>query len=403
MALKVLIAPLRYVQGPNALLQIGEQLQVLGIKNPLVLASRSAKKVVEPVLAEGLGSKGIAHALIEFGGESTWREIERVKDACILGGYDAIISCGGGKTLDAGRCAAAASAVNVEKFPPEVIPQIGANVACINVPTVAATDAPTSAVSLVYTEEGRVEAVLALPINPTMVLVDTAIIASAPVRLFVAGMGDALATYFEADISRRTGTPCLSGAQSTLAAQALGKLCLDILMDYGVHAKMEAEQGIPGPFLEAVVEADVLLSGLGFESGGLSAAHAVGLAFHHIQERFETHMLHGELVAFGTLTQLVLEGKKPDDLGKIFGFCKAVGLPATFEELGLRNLTPKDLETVADVASKHAIIRSMPGASRTPDADGRFYDHQAIFYALKATDAFGRGFGEQSVFLRTLR
>jgi glycerol dehydrogenase-like iron-containing ADH family enzyme len=98
-----------------------------------------------------------------------------------------------------------------------------------------------------------------------------------------------------------------------------------------------------------------------------------------------------------------LEGRKPDDLEKIFGFCKAVGLPTTFEELCLRNLTPQDLETVADVASKHATIRSMPGASPTPDAEGRFYDQQAIFHALKAVDVFGRNFGKQSISSRTLR
>jgi glycerol dehydrogenase len=392
MALKLLLAPLRYVQGPNALSEIGAQLQTLGIRKPLVLASRTAKKMVEAVLAEGLMSKGMAHTFIEFGGESSWKEIERIKNACIAGGHDAIVSCGGGKTLDAGRCAAAASAVNAEKFPLEVIPEIGANVACINVPTVAATDASTSAFSMVYTEEGTLEAALLVPTNPTMVLVDTAIIARAPVRFFVAGMGDALATHFEAAMSQRTDTPCPAGGQSTLAAQALGRLCFDTLMEYGVAAKTEVEGGIPGPFLEAVTEANVLLSGLGFESGGLSAAHAIGLAFHHIEECFETNMLHGELVAFATLTQLVMEGRKPDDVGKIFRFCKEVGLPTTFEELHLR-VTPEDLQTVANVASKHAIIRSMPGANRAPDLDGRFYDHQAIFRALKGTDAFGRVLG----------
>ena len=252
--------------------------------------------------------------MTEFAGESTWSEIGRIKDVCLKGGHDAIISCGGGKTLDAGRCAAAAFAVNVEKFPPETLPGIGAGVACINVPTVASTDASTSAVSMVYTEDGTVEAALAMPANPTMVLVDTTIIADAPARLFVAGMGDALATYFEADVSRRTAAPCIqSGAQSTLAAQALARLCFDILLDCGVHAKIEVERHMPGPSLEAVAEANVLLSGLGFESGGFCRP-CRGLAFHHIDKRFKAHMLHGELVAFGTLTQLVMEERKPADL-----------------------------------------------------------------------------------------
>jgi glycerol dehydrogenase len=391
MALKILIAPLRYVQGPNALARLGEQLGTINVRNPLFLVSPSARKAMGDALTESLDQSGISYAFADFRGECTWDEIKRVKNLCIEGHHDGIISCGGGKTLDTGRSAAAGSAINVEKSPPEFIPRFGASVACINIPTVAATDASTSAVSLVYSTQGAVEAALAFPTNPAMVLVDTAVIARSPVRLLVAGMGDALATYFEADMSRRTGTPSVqTGAQSTLAAQALGKLCLEILLDYGAQAKAEAEAQVAGPGVEAVAEANVLLSGLGFESGGLSAAHAVGLAFHHIAERFEIHQYHGELVAFGTLTQLLLEGRKPEYLEKIFRFCRSVGLPTTFAEMNLRNVTDEDLMRVADFASRHMIIRSMPEGNPEADKDGRFYDYLAIFYALKATDAFGR-------------
>ena len=288
MALKVILAPLRYVQGPNALLEMGGQLQTIGIKNPLILASPSAKAAVESTIAQGLESQGIKFAFTEFQGECTWKEIERVKKVCQEGGHDAIISCGGGKALDTGRSAACRSAVNVAKVPPELMEGFGAGVACINVPTVAATDASTSSVSVVYTEKGVTEAYIVFPTNPAMVFVDTAIIAKSPVRLLVSGMGDALATYFEADISKRTGTPCvLTGCQSSHAAQALARLCYDLLKSYGVQAKQEAEAGVPGPGLEAVVEANILLSGIGFESGGLGGAHAVGHAFTHIQEHFE--------------------------------------------------------------------------------------------------------------------
>lgn len=275
------------------------------------------------------------------------------------------------------------------------LPRFGAGVACINVPTVAATDASTSAVSLVYTEKGTLEATMVFPTNPTMVFVDTAVIAKSPVRLLVAGMGDALATYFEADMTYRTSSISVqTRAQSTRTAQALARLCFDILMDYGIQAKAEAEARVPGPGIEAVAEANVLLSGLGFESGGLSACHAVGHAFLHISQHFKgTPPFHGELVAFGTLNQLVLEGRKPDFLDKIFGFCKAVGLPTTFAELTLANLTDEALETVALVASRDILMQSMTGAHSERDEQGRFYDHLEILNALKATDAYGRAFG----------
>jgi glycerol dehydrogenase len=399
MALKVMLAPHRYVQGPNALLELGEQLQVIGIQKPLILASPSARKAVESLISQGLGSKNIEAVFTEFRGECTWKEIERVKNLCIEGGHDAIISCGGGKTLDTGRAAASRSATVVDKVPSEFIPDIGAGVACINIPTVAATDATTSCGSLVYTKDGIVEAILAVPTNPTVVFVDTAVIAKAPVRFLVAGMGDALVTYFEADASRRTATPSLNtGHLSTRAAQALARLCLDILLGYGVQAKLEAEAGVPGPGIEAVVEANVLLSGLGFESCGLGAGHAVGLAFYHIADHFEVFQYHGEVVGFGALTQLIMEEREPEYLNTIFGFCRAVGLPTTFEELTLRNVTDEVLQTVADAASRDVEIRSMPGARAVPDEEGRFYDPIEILLALKATDAYGREFAHRSCF-----
>jgi glycerol dehydrogenase len=391
MPIKIMTAPLRYVQGPDALLRIGEQMKALGIKNPLVLVDKNAREYVEPPLMKAFNTEGISHAFIEFGGECAWPEIERVKEACIRGGHDAVISCGGGRTLDTGRCAASGRATNVEQSPPEVFEKLGAAVPCINVPTVAATDASTSAASLVYADDGTLEATIVFPTNPTMVLVDTAVIAKAPVRFLVSGMGDALATYFEADMCFRTSSPSIqTRAQSTRAAQALARLCLDILMDYGVQAKIEAEAHVPGPSLDAVVEANVLLSGLGFESGGLSAAHAIGQAFHHIRHLFKQPLLHGELVAFGTLVQLVMEGRQPAFLGTIFGFCRAIGLPTTFSEMSLHGISDEAIETVANVASGDILIRSFIGAKTERDEQGRFFDHREIFRALKVTDACGR-------------
>ena len=393
MALKIFISPSRYVQGPDALVQLGEQLEFLGIRNPLILASASARKAVGPAITGGLTHRSIRHAFIDFGGESTWKEIEKIRDACIQGGHDAIINCGGGKTLDAGRCAAAGAATNVMKVPPEVFPKFGAGVPCVNIPTVAATDGATSSASLVHREDGTLEAIMVSPTNPLMVLVDTTVIAKSPVRLLVSGMGDALATYFEAEMCYRTSSPPTSTrALSTRTARALARLCFDILMEYGVQARTEAESGVPGPGLEAVTEANVLLSGLGFQSGGLSAAHAVGNAFEHVSQAFAQRRYHGETVAFGTLVQLMLESREPVFLDRIFGFCKAVGLPITFEELTLRNVSDETLYTVADVASRDIQMRSMAGASRVPDEQGRFLDQRAIFDALKAADAYGRAF-----------
>ncbi len=393
MALKVLLAPHRYIQGPSILSKVGEQLQGIGIKNPLILASPNGRRAVEPALTDGLKACAIAYGFIQFGGDCTFREIERVKEACLTGGHDSIINCGGGKAIDTGRAAAAPYARNVRKLPPEFLSAFGAGVKCVNIPTVAATDGATSRFALVYSERGTVEATLELPENPAMVVVDTAVIAKAPIRFLVAGMGDALTTHFEGEMTYRTGSPARAGlALSTRTGRALAKLCFDILMEFGLQGKAEAEAGVPGPGLEALVEATVLLSGLGFENSGLSAAHSVGNAFHYINDSFEEPRLHGELTAFGTLVQLMLEEREPAFLDRIFGFCRTVELPTTLEELRLKNVDDEALMKVAAAASRDRLILSMAGANKEGGADGGFYDHVAIFNAIKATDAYGRLF-----------
>ena len=93
--------------------------------------------------------------------------------------------------------------------------------------------------------------------------------------------------------------------------------------------------------------------------------------FDHVRDFFERPPFHGEQAGFGTLVQLILEGRSPEFLDTIFGFCKAVGLPTTFEELGLKNATDEVLERVADAASKSLLIQSMAGARKERDEEGR--------------------------------
>jgi glycerol dehydrogenase len=134
------------------------------------------------------------------------------------------------------------------------------------------------------------------------------------------------------------------------------------------------------------------LSGLGYENGGLAAAHAIALSYTRIYHLFEKHPSHGQFVAFSTLTQLMMEERSREFLDKIYGFCKAVGLPTTFDELGASSVTDEALKMVAEDASKNVLILSMPKASGTPDDEGRFYDPNEIFNCLKAADAYGRAF-----------
>lgn len=389
MSIKTILSPQRYVQGPGALAGAAEHLAILGLHNPLILTDPAVVDICRAVLEPALSAAGLKFAFTSFNGESTWAEVARVKQACLDGGHDAILACGGGKTLDTGRAAAAGEALNVGVVPPRPMPGVGAGVACLQAPTIASTDAPTARACLIYQADGVFDTVILAPTNPLMVLVDTEIIARAPVRTLVAGMGDAMATWFEADVCYRTGALTHAGGVTSRTARMMARLAFDILMEFGPAARLENQAGVAGPALEAVVEANILLSGLGYESGGLSAAHAIADSLTILGGRFQPTPLHGEMVSFGTLAHLLLEEVDTSLVERVAGFYCAVGLPTTFAQLGLAGVSPEDIDLVAQAAARDPLIRSMPRAASVPDDQGCFYDAGRIARALKAADAYG--------------
>jgi glycerol dehydrogenase len=220
----------------------------------------------------------------------------------------------------------------------------------IVVPTVVSTDAPCSALSVVYTEAGVFERYLLLRKNPDCILVDTTVVAGSPAKFLVAGMGDALATYWESDTCFRSGKPNLitGGVSPTLAVKALARLCFDTLLEYGLQAKLAVERKVVTPAVEAIVEANTLLSGLSSENGGHAGAHSIHNGLTTLKAT--RHKLHGEKVAFGVLAQLVLEGRTARDIKEVQDFCLSVGLPVCLEDLDILNPTVEEIRQVASAA-----------------------------------------------------
>ena len=269
-------------------------------------------------------------------------EVNRIIKVCEENQVNVLIGIGGGKIVDTIK------AVGYYKDLPVVI-----------VPTIAATDAPCSALSVLYTDNGVFDKYLFLKQNSNIVLVDTGIIAKAPVRLLVSGMGDALATYFEARACEKSNAITCASGTTTIAASALAKLCFDTLITEGYKAKLAVEEGVCTKSLEKIVEANTLLSGIGFESGGIAAAHAIHNGFTVLPACH--HMYHGEKVAFGTLAQLVLENAPMEEIEEVLYFCTIVGLPTTLKQLGINEIKPKEIMKVAKAAtSKEDTAHNMP-------------------------------------------
>lgn len=328
--LKVFASPSRYVQGPNATASLGAELAHLRLTGPaFILAPAPVREQLEPVWATSLGGAGIPFVVHDFAGECSDRQIAAGIEAARAAGARLIIGVGGGKTLDTGRAIANALGLHV-----------------VTCPTLASTDAPCSALSVVYTDDGTFERLQFYPRNPDLVLVDTAVIAKTPRRFLVSGMGDALATWYEARTCIEAGSPNAVGGLTTLAAAAIAELCARTLYADGLEAARSIEAGELTPALDRVIEANTLLSGLGFESGGLAIAHSVhdGLTAAEGTHSF----MHGEKVSFGLIVQLVVEGRPAEELAQVIDFCRSVGLPTTLAEIGLADA---DDATIAMIAA----------------------------------------------------
>lgn len=339
--IKVMASPGKYVQGKNVITEMQAYIKDLG-KKALIIADPIVEELFLDQIKTGL--KDLDYSIEFFNGECSKVEIKRLEEKAAAENAEIIIGMGGGKTLDTSKAAA-----------------YYANLPVVIVPTIAATDAPCSALSVIYTEEGVFEEYLFLPKNPDVVIIDTQIVAQAPVRFLVSGMGDALATYFEAAASAVTKKTAMSGGAPTMTALNLAELCYDTLLNYGLSAKKAAEAGVVTEALEKIVEANTLLSGLGFESGGLAAAHAVHNGFTVLEE---THaQTHGEKVAYSTLVQMVLEDRDPAEIEMVMNFCKTVGLPTSLADLGITEVSEEKILKVAEAScAEGETIHNMPFA-----------------------------------------
>jgi glycerol dehydrogenase len=363
--LKVFCAPARYTQGPHATKQLGTEIRALGLDgHALVVAGRSAIGLLSETWDNTFAEIGMSHDVLSFAGECTLAEIRRGGEVARATKARVVIGAGGGKVLDTARAIAADLSLPV-----------------VNCPTIASSDAPCSALSVIYTEAGAVEEYRIYRRNPDLVLVDTAVIAKSPIRHLVAGMGDALATWFEAKVCVDGGAKNMRGGASTRSALALAELCYKTLLADGLAAIDALHNRESNDALERLVEANTLLSGLGFESSGLAAAHAI---HNGLTAAEGTHgYMHGEKVAFGLIAQLMFESQPQSVVEEVLAFSNSVGLPTTFADIGLCNPSQELLEVVAKRATAPGETIHNEPITATPEL---------VVEAMRAADSAGTTF-----------
>ncbi|MBF0720815.1 glycerol dehydrogenase [Sanguibacter inulinus] len=338
---RTVISPGRYVQAKGAIARLGEFTAPIGT-TPIVVADDVVWGIVEEQVRASFEAAGLTVVRESFGRYATKGEVDRLVTAIQDAGADVAIGIGGGSTIDAVKAAGHLAGIR-----------------WVSAPTVASTDAPASALSVIYTEEGEFEEYRFFPHNPDLVLVDTQLVANAPVKFLVAGVGDALATWLEARATQRAHATTMAGGLQTETALALARLSWDLIWENALPAIAAVQDDLVTPAVEKLVEANTLLSGLGFESGGLAAAHAI---HNGLTAAPQTHGLtHGQKVNIGSLAQLVLEGAPTEEIRDFIIFTTKVGLPNTLTEIGLKTTDVEDLQRVAELSVVEGeTIHNMP-------------------------------------------
>jgi len=330
MTVRAMGFPGRYLQGPGASAGIPALLADFGVRAPAVVADAVVAQALGGPLTERLTAAGLTVHALRFPGECTAAVIAGLAEAFRRAGADAVVALGGGKTIDTGKGIARACGV------PLVV-----------VPSIASNDSPTSRLIVLYDDEHRVAGVELLRRNPDAVVVDTEFIVQAPVRFFRAGIGDALSKRFE--VGQCAAAPDARnffGTRPTATAVLLADRCYEVIRRWGPAALADVAANRTSDAVETVVEATVLLSGLGFESGGLSLAHALLRGLSAIPQM--AGALHGEMVAYGTIVQLCAEQRPEDEIRELARFAAALGLPVTLADLGYAAPDEDGLRTIAE-------------------------------------------------------
>ncbi len=329
-------SPMRYIQGPGEIDNLALHAAQYG-SFAYVLIDGFIFDSIKTRLDTVFETANIRFHAARFGGESSQEEVDKAVGEIRSLGADLIIGIGGGKTIDTTKLIADCC-----------------NIARIIMPSSAATDAPTAGLAGLYRPDGVQIRAIKTKRNSELVLLDTEIIVNAPARLFSAGMGDALATWFEARANWASLTPNYigDGYRPTRAAMAIARECSEILFEDGRNALAAVRQHLITEEVENVIEANTLLSGLGFENTGCAAAHGIHAGLSEMDADGRDHGFHGEKVAFSIIAMMVIENTPREEMDRTIRFMIDIDLPVTLEQL---NIEPSDenLSRIVDHTVNH--------------------------------------------------
>ncbi|WP_107670590.1 iron-containing alcohol dehydrogenase family protein [Cyanothece sp. BG0011] len=326
----LLISPTQVVQGEGSLSESGQAIARLG-NRPLVVGGNHTLDLISSYLNPIFKQFKLTGGFESYAPDCSETSLKKLAQATQDHQADLIIGVGGGKALDTAKLLAYQQQLPI-----------------VTIPTSGATCAAWTALSNIYSNQGAFQYDVPLSRCPDLVILDYNLIKTAPKQTLVAGIGDAIAKWYEASVSSGNSTATL-----TIAAVQQARVLRDILLQKSATAL----DNIGGEDWREVVNATVLLAGVIGGLGGANcrtvAAHAVHNGLTHIPAAHDA--LHGEKVAYGILVQLrleeIIQGNQlaASSRQQLLKFYEEIGLPRSLEDLGLSQVTLEELRHAAVV------------------------------------------------------
>lgn len=341
-----------YEQVPQVCLPYGKKIFLIGGAKAMAAAKGLLEKSVK-------GTDLTVVDAVEFGEDCTYQTIDRWADRARELGADMIFGMGGGKALDTAKGAAERSNLPVFTFP-----------------TIAATCAATTALSVVYKEDGNFDSFYFYDKPARHCFINTRVIADAPYEYLRAGMGDTMGKFFECHFAARGDKLDHSSA----FGREVSNLCYGPLLEHGVQALADCKKHEATYALQQAVLANIVSTGMVslmvLDDYNCAIAHSVyyGLV---LLPGFEEKYLHGDVVAYGVLVQLAVD-HDTERLKEAKSFLKELGILSTLQEMEV----PLDREYLSAVLKE-----TVTG----PDMDHIPYPvtEDMIFEAMKEVEALG--------------
>lgn len=323
-------APRQYIQGPGVIKRLAEFTVAHG-RRPLLVVDEFVLDKLGSVLTDSFEAAEVDFGVLPCSGDVTRANIAEHVASVRDRSRDVVVGVGGGKALDLAKGVA-----------------IDLDAAMITCPTIASNDGPTARVLAIYNDDHVLCEVGHLDFNPSCVVVDTELISQAPVEFLISGIGDALAKKFEAAGCRLGTGTTMQGTRPLDIGGIVANGCFDVLTRQSVEAVKAVENGELNSAVEVVVEAVVLMSGIGYENGGLSIAHCMTRGL--MAGRGTRSALHGYHVAYGLLVQLVLESHRAEIVVEVADLLRALGLPRSLADMGMHGATSEEIRALAVAA-----------------------------------------------------